>query len=91
MFLRDTFEELTNLYLATRKGASTADKELTSRGVEFRKWAQLALDEKRKVDELYGKIAPGGRGVVIDFAEARAHIGRRFARLRTAVTAGGVP
>lgn len=91
MFLKDTFEELSILYMAAREGTPPSDKQLNEAAAQFKKWAQHALDEKRKVDELYGKIAPKGGGVEIDFAEARAQIGRRLARLRAAQTSGELP
>lgn len=90
MFLRDSFEELSKLYRAARDGAPPSEKTLNEASAQFKKWAQHALDEKRKVDEFYGKIAPKGGGAEIDFDEARAQIGRRLACLRAAQGSGGV-
>lgn len=91
MFLRDTFEELTNLYKAARDGTPPKEKDVVAKAVELRKWAQIAFDEKRKLDEFHGKHCSEGSGEnVIDFAAVRVEIGRRLDRLRASESAGKV-
>ena len=70
-------------------GATVQDvaKELA----ELKKWAQLAYEERNRIDKLIRDNAGGTAEHEIDFADARAQIGRRLDRLRAAESSGGVP
>jgi hypothetical protein len=57
---------------------------------DFRKAGDSALDERRKLDRLLGKLVVGEGGVELDLDAARAEIRCRMDRLRTAGGAGGV-
>jgi hypothetical protein len=75
--------------LLAGEGATVQDvaKELA----DLRKWAQLAYEERNRIDKLVRDNEGGLREHEIDFTDARAQIGRRLNRLRAAGSPGEVP
>lgn len=75
--------------LLSGDGASAQDvaRELG----DLRKWAQLAYEERNRIEKLIRENTGDGGPHEIDFAAARAEVGRRLDRLRAASGAGAVP
>ncbi|MDH3264024.1 MAG: hypothetical protein OEM24_08505 [Paracoccaceae bacterium] len=75
--------------MLTGEGATAQDvaKELA----ELKKWAQIAYEERNRIDRLVRDNEGGTQEHEIDFADARAQIGRRLDRLRAAGGSGEVP
>ncbi|MCX7645484.1 MAG: permease [Rhodobacteraceae bacterium] len=83
----DVADKIAQLQAGNDAAAEAAARKLT----ELRKWAQLAYEERNRIDRLIRDYADGNPEHAIDFAEARAEIGRRLDRLRAAAGAGEVP
>jgi hypothetical protein len=91
MLLDSTAEDMAQKIERIKSGGD-ADLDKAAKTVaELRKWAQLAYEERNRIDKLLRDYADGNPEHAIDFAEARAQIGRRLDRLRAASGAGEVP
>jgi hypothetical protein len=73
------------------RGEGGALKGVAEEAADLKKWALLAYSERDRIEKLVRENAGGPAAHEIDFAEARASIGRRLDRLRAAAGAGGVP
>jgi hypothetical protein len=90
-FFNDVADVLTAQYEAVKAGRDIDPKKLDELGSDLRKWAGRAFDERSRIDKLVAERTGAAGGVpAIDFAEARASIGRRLDRLRAACAAGSV-
>lgn len=94
-FLDHTAGEIERLFRAKVAGEEPATQELKSELADLKRWAGLAFEEQVRIEKLIRTKAgesggDGDGGYEIDFAEARASIGRRLDRLRAASGAGGV-
>lgn len=82
---------ITTLANEVKAGKHEALGLLPKAYVEFRKAGDSALDERRKLDRLLGKLDAGETGGELDLDAARAEIRRRMDCLRASFGAGGVP
>ena len=81
------FKDLTN---EAKQGNMEAVKAVPKASADFRKAGEAALDERRKLDRLLGRLVVGEDGVELDLDGARAEIRCRMDRLRASFGAGGV-
>lgn len=74
--------------MLTGEGATAQD--VAREAAELKKWAQLAYEERNRIDKLVRDNEGGTQEHEIDLADARAQIGRRLDRLRAAGSSGEV-
>ncbi|MHC0053116.1 hypothetical protein [Actibacterium sp. D379-3] len=85
-----TIEVLHNLIEEVTAGRSARAKELKGALSDLGRAAQTAFDERSRVEKRIRSDTGIVHDYALDFADARAEIGRRLARLRAAGGAGGV-
>lgn len=84
---RDIALELANATQRLREGELGEIKAAVRAVKDLREAFQIVMDERTRVDKLRKQVAgaaAGGGAGELDFAAARAEIGRRLARLRDA-------
>lgn len=91
MFLDASASEMARRLEALLSGGGASAQDVARELGDLRKWAQLAYEERNRIEKLIQDHAGEGGGHAIDFAAARAEIGRRLDRLRAAGSAGEVP
>lgn len=90
LFLDASATEMARKLEMMLAGDGTAVQDVAKEMAELRKWAQLAFEERNRIDKLIQDNAGGTGEHEIDFADARAQIGRRLDRLRAAGVSGEV-
>lgn len=89
MMYRDAAIELAAAAEKVRRGELGEAKAAIQAVKDLRAAFQMVMDERTRVDKLRKQIAGvAGQGGELDFAAARAEIGRRLARLRDAGSGG---
>jgi hypothetical protein len=91
LLLDSSAEDVAQKIAELKAGQEGAAEAAARKLAELRKWAQLAYEERNRIDRLIRDHADGNPEHAIDLAEARAEIGRRLDRLRAAGGAGEVP
>lgn len=94
LFLDASAGEMARRLEALLSGEGASAQEVARELGDLRKWAQLAYEERNRIEKLIreneGRNDGGDGGHEIDFADARVQIGRRLDRLRAAAAAGEV-
>jgi hypothetical protein len=90
MFLEASAGAVSRRFEAMLAGEVGPLQETSKELVELRKWAGLAYEEQARIEKLIRDQDGRVGDHEIDFADARAQIGRRLARLRAAGGAGDV-
>ncbi len=88
--LTEVAVEFKDLTYEAKQGNMEAVKAVPKASADFRKAGEAALDERRKLDRLLGKLIVAEDGAELDLDDARTEIRRRMDRLRASLGAGGV-
>jgi hypothetical protein len=90
LFLDGAASDVARKYAALKAGEAGPLSDVAKDMAELRKWAAMAYEERERIEKLIGEKSGNDPDHAINFAEARASIGRRLARLRAVGDAGGV-